>query len=226
MEGRPGRTAQGGGDGPDVVVRIGVVSSPYVSRLLVASVSINEDAPFYVLADATQVPPADWLRVMARGGHGGSGESGARGAKGREGATGCPGAPGGAGGAGGNGGPGGPGGRGGRVTIYVSDADPFLAGLVDARTPGGHGGEGGSAGKGGDGGKGGAPSTPNDRRCAKGTDGSDGPNGAPGEDGRDGRPGLRPEIVTLPDSVVFGQPMRGELAELIRLRRSAPAKGN
>lgn len=224
LEGRRGRDARSGGDGPDVVIRLGIVTSPYVDRLIVAQISVNDDVPFYVMADATQAPPADWLQIVAAGGKGGDGEGGRRGSKGRDGSPGCPGSPGGAGGAGGNGGPGGPGGRGGRITIYVPESEPFLAGLVDARTPGGHGGDGGHAGEGGAGGKGGAAASPNDRRCAKGADGPKGGDGAPGDDGPHGFPGRRAEIVTLPDSVVFGAAPRPELAEMIRLHRTQPTK--
>jgi hypothetical protein len=217
FEGPHGYGQRSGGDGPDVVVRLGVVKSPYVDRLLVASIEVNREEPRYVLADMAKVEPADWLQIVALGGQGGDGDNGRRGAKGRDGAAGCPGAPGGAGGAGGSGGPGGPGGRGGRVTIYVPEGEPLLAGLVDARTPGGKGGDGGHAGSGGDGGKGGAASPANDRRCAAGADGAAGPSGRPGEDGPHGRPGGHAEIITLPDSIVFGPLARGELLELMRL---------
>jgi hypothetical protein len=205
FEGATGGRGGQGGRGPDVTVRMGLLSSPFVSRLIVAEVAVEQAPPFYVLADADQVPPADWLIVRADGGRGGRGVDGRSGRAGTAGQPGCPGTPGGAGGAGGDGGPGGPGGSGGRVTVIVPDSDPFLAGLVDARSEGGDGGQGGKVGKGGTGGTGGvAEGDP--RRCKAGSKGADGPDGRPGRDGPEGQRGSRPQVLTVPGSAFGARP--------------------
>ena len=207
---------QGGGNGPDVTVRLAMGHSPFYEKLLVASVEVGLAPPFYLLYDARTVPPADWLAIESRGGRGGAGSQGTRGRDGRSGASGCPAQAGGPGGDGGDGGPGGPGGRGGRVTIVVPAEQPFLAGLVTARAPGGPGGPGGPPGAGGDGGKGGQGATTGDtRQCAAAVDGTPGRKGAPGPVGRDGRQGPRPEIYTVPAYEVFGPDLPPELAALL-----------
>lgn len=117
FEGKPGGAdGRAGGPGPDVVVRIDIVRSPFYDRLLVAEIAVDAAPPFYVLADADLIPPADWVVIESRGGAGGRGADGSNGQRGAPGDPGCPGGRGGAGGAGGNGGPGGPGGQGGGVT--------------------------------------------------------------------------------------------------------------
>jgi len=215
FEGPSGRTGEAGGPGPDVTVRLAVGHSPYVAKLLVAGIQVGVAPPFYVLADADQVPPSDWLVVESRGGRGGRGEDGADGAQGTKGAPGCPGSAGGAGGAGGNGGVGAPGGPGGHITVIAPAEDAFLAGIVDARSTGGDGGPGGRAGAGGKGGKGGAASSSDSRRCAAGADGPEGPAGTRGRAGRDGSPGLRAQVITVPQADVFGTAPPPELAALI-----------
>ncbi len=214
FEGAAGDRGAPGGPGPDVTTRLAVLSSPFVERLLVAEFTVEAAPPAYLLADLDAIPPADWLVVVARGGDGGRGADGERGAKGATGVAGCPGTAGGAGGAGGSGAPGGPGGRGGRVTVIVPDSDPFLAGLVEARSEGGEGGAGGRAGKGGAGGEGGAAQG-DPRRCEAGPRGANGPDGRPGADGPRGAPGTRPQVLTVPASRIFGSRMRPELAALI-----------
>lgn len=201
--GRRGRTGSDGGPGPAVTVRLGLVSSPFVDRLVVAEVTVEDAPPLYVLGDADQIPPADWLGIYALGGQGGRGPNGADGPAGADGAPGCPGGAGGAGGRGGDGGPGGDGGSGGHVTIIAPEEDPFLAGLVDARTDGGPGGPGGRPGEGGPGGAGGAAQG-DPRRCTPGRPGSNGPDGRPGPEGRPGQPGPRPQVITVPAASVFG----------------------
>lgn len=220
FEGATGDRGEGGGPGPDVAVRLALLSSPFVDRLVVAEVTVESAPPMYVLADADEVPPADWLVVGSRGGSGGRGVDGRNGRKGAAGQAGCPGTAGGAGGAGGNGGAGGAGGRGGRVTVLVSDADPFLAGLVDARTEGGPGGRGGRAGRGGDGGDGGAAEG-DGRRCDAGPRGAAGPDGRPGPDGPDGGPGTRPQVLAVPAGSVFGARARPELVALVNHHEGA-----
>jgi hypothetical protein len=205
FEGATGGRGGQGGRGPDVTVRMGLLSSPFVSRLIVAEIAVEQAPPFYVLADADQVPPADWIIVGADGGRGGRGVDGRSGRAGTAGQPGCPGTPGGAGGAGGDGGPGGPGGSGGRVTIIVPDSDPFLAGLVDARSEGGEGGQGGKAGKGGAGGAGGAAQG-DPRRCKAGSSGANGPDGRSGRDAPEAQRGSRPQVLTVPGSAFGARP--------------------
>jgi hypothetical protein len=217
FEGKPGGRRGGAGEqGPDVVVRLDIVRSPYYERLLLAEISVGAAPPFYLMADANAIPPADWVVVESRGGAGGRGEDGTDGAKGADGEPGCPGGPGGAGGAGGNGGPGGPGGSGGEVTVVVPDEQPLLAGLVEARTPGGEGGSGGEPGKGGEGGAGGAVRG-DARRCQAGAAGAQGPTGRAGSDGPDGARGPSVRVYTVPRNQVFGPHVPPELAGLLEL---------
>jgi hypothetical protein len=211
-----GDAMQGGLNGPDVIVRLGMGHSPFYEKLLVASVEVGIAPPFYLLYDARTIPPADWLAVESRGGRGGVGSQGTRGRDGRTGASGCPAQAGGPGGDGGDGGPGAPGGRGGRLTIVVPDEQPFLAGLVVARSPGGPGGPGGPPGAGGDGGKGGQGVNSSDNtRCADAVAGVAGRKGAPGPVGRDGRPGPRSELIRVPAEEVFPPGLPPELEALL-----------
>jgi hypothetical protein len=216
FSGEPGGAAQAGGNGPDVTVRLAILRSPFYDKLLVAEVEVGYAPPFYVLADGSMIPPANWLEIDSRGGRGGSGTAGQSGTDGAAGQAGCPAQPGGPGGNGGSGGTGGSGGRGGRITIIVSADNPFLAGLVDARSPGGPGGAGGAGGSAGKGGKGGGGATGGDnRRCADAASGAPGQRGNSGPAGPEGTPGLRPQILTLPATELFGPPVPPELAALI-----------
>src|SRR5437762_989837 len=133
FSGEPGGPGEAGEPGPDATVRLAVVRSPFYDKLLVAGIQVGLAQPFYVLQDATAVPPADWLVIESRGGRGGAGTAGAKGTDGSAGAAGCPAQPGAPGGNGGNGGPGGAGGRGGRISVIVPLDNPFLAGMVSAR---------------------------------------------------------------------------------------------
>lgn len=211
-----GRTGGPGGDGPDITVRLGVVKSPFVEKLLVAAIEVGEAPPEYYVADANVITPRDWLVTESMGGQGGRGADGEKGQAGTAGTQGCPGSPGGPGGHGENGGAGGTGGRGGRLTIITSVDDPFLAGLVDARNPGGPGGEGGKGGVGGAGGAGGAALRTD---CAAGAAGATGREGNLGRQGQRGVQGPRPQVVTLPKNEVFGQRTPPELAQLLNQRR-------
>ncbi len=213
--GEGGDAAQAGGNGPDVTVRLGIVRSPFYEKLIVAAVEVGLAPPVYLLADATVIPPSDWLIVQSRGGPGGRGVAGTRGSKGASGTSGCPGSPGGPGGPGGNGGPGGPGGRGGRISVIAPSEEPFLAGLVDARSPGGSGGQGAAGGAGGPGGAGGEARSTDNRSCVQGPDGQPGAKGSAGSDGAQGSPGPRAQVVTLPARDVFGPHTPPELAALI-----------
>src|SRR2546429_1641302 len=103
-----------GFSGPDVTVRLAILRSPFYDQLYVAGIEVGAAPPFYVLGDATSVPPADWLTLESRGGNGGEGLSGTNGSDGAPGAAGCPAQPGAPGGNGGPGRRGGTGGRGGR----------------------------------------------------------------------------------------------------------------
>jgi hypothetical protein len=209
------RGAGAGASGPQVTVRLGILRSPFYPRLLVAGVEVEEAPPFFVLADAGAVPPSDWLIIESRGARGARGDGGRDGANGPAGNAGCPGQAGVPGGAGGDGGPGGPGGRGGQITIIAPAEEPFLAGLVDARVPGGEGGAGGRGGRGGEGGKGGAAAPASDPRCTAGANGTAGRAGADGRDGALGSFGTRPRIVTVPTRDIWGTQIPPALAELL-----------
>ena len=218
FQGAPGDRGGAGGDGPDVTVRLGIVRSPYVERLLVAGIEISNAPPFFTVADANVVPPRDWLLIESRGGQGGRGRKGSPGTPGQDAPSRdmCPGSNGGPGSPGGRGADGGPGGRGGRITIIVPTEVPFLAGLVDAHTPGGPGGEGGVGGDGGAGGRHGVVTN-----CDRpGMNGVAGEKGAPGGRGGDGPEGLRPQVITVPARDVFGTQIPPGLADL--LGASAP----
>ncbi|UCF41981.1 MAG: hypothetical protein JSW43_06585 [Gemmatimonadota bacterium] len=212
FDGRAGRRGEPGGPGPDVLVRLDILSSPFYERLVVASVEVGTAPPFYLFQDADLVPPSDWLVVESRGGHGGRGLDGASGAAGAAGAAGCPGGSGGAGGAGSNGGPGAPGGSGGHVTVMAPNELPYLAGLVDAYGTGGPGGAGGKAGPGGPGGKGGAATA---RRCEAGEDGAPGADGRPGPEGAEGALGPRARVITVAAADLFPRPVPPRLQELL-----------
>jgi hypothetical protein len=212
-------SGSGGQDGPDVVVRLGIVRSPFVDRLLVAQIEVADAPPVFVLADAAVVPPSDWLILTSAGGRGARGQAGNPGAPGANGVAGCPGQDGLPGGRGGNGSRGGNGGRGGRFTIMAPTEEPFLAGLVDARVPGGEGGPGGPGAAGGNGGQGGAGSVVNGAPCASGLRGQAGMRGSEGPTGEAGAPGGRPQILTLPQRDVFGTRAPGELVDLLDYAR-------
>jgi len=221
FSGEPGGVGQAGGNGPDVTVRLAVLRSPFYDKLFVAGIQVGLAPPFYVLADASTVPPADWVVIESRGGRGGSGPAGTAGTDGAAGAAGCPAQPGGPGGNGASGGLGGNGGRGGRVSIVVPLDNPFLGGIVDARSTGGPGGAGGVAGAGGKGGKGGQGSTDaNNRRCADAADGAPGQNGNAGPAGAQGAAGPRSVVVTAPLRDLFGVQVPPEIGTLLeRLQR-------
>lgn len=212
------RGAGPGAAGPQVTVRVGILRSPFFQRLLVAGVEVEDAPPFFVFADANTVPPSDWLVIEARGARGARGTDGDPGTRGAPGASGCPGGTGGPGGNGGNGGPGGYGGRGGQITIVVPTEEPFLAGIVDARTPGGEEGPGGAGGKGGAGGVGGESTNPSNSACTKGAAGPAGRNGIRGADGREGQPGSRPQILTVSGRDVWGTRAPAALLDLVNYR--------
>ena len=206
-------------DGPDVVVRWGIVRSPFVNRLLVAQIEVAQAPPQFVLADAAVVPPSDWLILTSAGGRGARGQAGHEGTRGANGATGCPGQNGLAGGFGGDGYRGGNGGRGGRFTIMAPSEEPFLAGLVAAQSPGWAAGPGGRGGPGGAGGQGGVGLVQNGVQCAAGQVGAAGLVGREGPPGEAGEPGGRPQILTLPQRDVFGTRAPAELLELLDYSR-------
>ncbi len=221
FSGEPGGPGEAGEPGPDATVRLAVLRSPFYDKLFVAGIQVGLAPPFYVLQDAGAVPPADWLVIEARGGRGGSGVAGTRGADGSAGAAGCPAQAGAPGGNGGNGGSGGPGGRGGRINVIVPLDNPFLAGIVAGRSPGGAGGPGGPGGAGGKGGKGGQGGTDaSNRRCPDAVDGAPGQAGSAGPTGSQGSPGPRSIVVTAPAREIFGVQVPPELGSLLeRLQR-------
>lgn len=220
FEGRPGGTGETGSPGPNVLVRVNLLRSPFYDRLLVAGIQVGEAPPFYVLYDADAVPPSDWLVVASAGGRGGRGVEGERGAKGTTGQAGCPGTRGGTGGPGGPGGPGASGGSGGPITVIAPSEQPFLAGIVDGRSVGGGGGSGGRGGKGGPGGDGGPGIVQSGRRCATGPAGETGEAGESGPDGPPGTPGSRPRIITVSEPDVYGARVPQGLADLIDYSRN------
>ena len=219
--GEQGGVGQPGGNGPDVTVRLAVLRSPFYDKLFVAGTQVGLAPPYYVLADASVVPPADWLLIETRGGRGGPGVAGVPGTDGAAGAAGCPAQPGAPGGNGGNGAPGGTGGRGGRINIIVPLDDPFLAGIVDGRSTGGPGGPGGTGGPGGSGGNGGKGALDaGNRRCSDAADGPPGQKGAAGPAGAQGAGGARAFVVTAPMKEVFGLQVPPEIGGLLeRLQR-------
>src|SRR3989454_1256 len=107
FSGEPGGPGEAGDNGPDATVRLAVLRSPFYDKLFVAGIQVGLAPPFYVLQDASAIPPADWLVLESRGGRGGTGVAGTKGTDGSAGAAGCPAQPGAPGGNGGNGGPGG-----------------------------------------------------------------------------------------------------------------------
>ncbi|HUL49019.1 MAG TPA: hypothetical protein VLT79_03270 [Gemmatimonadales bacterium] len=225
FNGEPGHATQAGGNGPDVVVRLGIARSPFYDRLLVVGIEAGTALPVYALYDGNSIPPADFLVVESRGGRGGAGSPGTRGGNGVDGVVGCPGQAGAPGGDGGNGGPGAPGGRGGRITIVVPDAEPLLAGLVEVRSPGGSGGPGGPGGSPGTGGRGGPGAATRDgTHCADGQDGPDGRKGVQGPTGSEGPHGPRHNIVTVAARDVFGGELPPDLAELFAQSRRRPPR--
>jgi len=213
--GEAGQRGSAGETGPDVEVRLNVLSSPFYERLLVAGVRVGYAPTVYAFANADRVPPADWLIVESRGGPGGRGVNGAEGAKGAKGTDGCPAGTGGAGGRGGNGGVGGQGGPGGRVAVMVPSDQPLLAGLVETHSSGGLGGKGGAPGSGGAGGEGGDGMT-GARRCTKGQAGPAGEDGVAGSAGPEGSLGPRAQIVTVPGFEVFVDPRLQPLIDYSR----------
>src|SRR5438445_415614 len=179
--------------------------------------------PFHVLLDATAVPTADWLVIESRGGRSGTGVTGSKGTDGSSGAAGCPAQPGAPGGNGGSGGPGGSGGHGGRVTVIVPLDNPFLAGIVAGRSPGGPGGTGGPGGAGGKGGKGGQGALDaNNRRCPDAADGAPGQAGSAGPTGSQGAPAPRAIVVTAPTKEIFGLQVPPELGSLLERVQRRP----
>jgi hypothetical protein len=221
FSGEPGGPGEAGDNGPDATVRLAVLRSPFYDKLFVAGIQVGLAPPFYVLQDASAVPPADWLVIESRGGRGGTGVAGTKGTDGDAGAAGCPAQAGAPGGNGGNGGPGGSGGRGGRISVIVPLDNPFLAGIVAAQSAGGNGGPGGPGGAGGSGGKGGKGTTDaNNRPCAGAADGAPGRAGGVGSTGGQGPPGPRSIVVTAPTREIFGVQVPAELGSLLeRLQR-------
>lgn len=212
FRGPNGSRGQIGQPGPDITVRLNVLSSPFYEELLVAGVEVGHAPPFYIFADYRFTAPADWIIVESVGGPGGRGVSGADGAAGSKGTDGCPAGNGGAGGAGGNGGPGGSGGSGGHISIVVPDDMPLLAGMVEGHSSNGPGGKGGPPGKGGAGGEGGL-GVAGETRCTNGTAGANGADGSAGVDGPQGQPGPRPQVLTVPWDQVFRDPRIIRLVE-------------
>ncbi len=97
--------------------------------------------------------------------------------------------------------------------IIAPNENPFLAGVVEARTPGGHGGEGGPGGAGGRGGAGGPVSA---GACqAAGHAGAAGANGPRGAAGPDGRRGPEPQVITVPNADALGNNAPPEALRLL-----------
>jgi hypothetical protein len=208
-----------GGPGPDVLLRIRQLSSPYYERLLVLGVEVGEAPPFFILQDADRIPPADWFDVASIGGEGGRGQEGEQGGVGVDGRDGCPGGRGGTGGTGGPGGQGAMGGSGGPITIIVDREMPYLAGLVQGRSLGGPGGPGGRGGTGGTGGEGGRGIVVSGRECEDGPKGERGKRGPEGPDGPVGAPGNPPRVIQVSADDVFGLRVPPGLQSLVDFSR-------
>ena len=217
--GTRGRRGEPGGPGPDIVVRIALLRSPFYERLVVVTTEVGGAPPRFILQDADIIPPADWLVLESFGGRGGKGVDGAEGAPGAAGQAACPGGPGGAGGAGGPGGAGAAGGQGGPITLLVTEEDRYLVGLVQPLSGGGSGGAGGTGGEGGAGGSGGRGTVVNGQRCANGPDGADGQSGQDGPEGPPGRAGSAPRIVTVEAADIFPRFIPQPLRDLIDYTR-------
>ncbi|HEX9280625.1 MAG TPA: hypothetical protein VF890_08265 [Gemmatimonadales bacterium] len=99
--------------------------------------------------------------------------------------------------------------------IIAPSEEPFLAGLVDARTPGGKGGDGGAGGKAGAGGGAGPAEVRQGETCRAGQAGPSGRSGGQGTAGTRGTPGPRPQTITVPGRQVFGDNIPAALAELL-----------
>lgn len=223
FQGEAGGAGQPGGNGPDVTVRLAVLPSPFYNKLFVAGIGVGMAPPFYVLFDASVLPATEWLVVASHGGRGGAGVAGANGVDGQPGAGGCPAQPGAPGGKGGTGGPGGAGGNGGRISLIVPADNPFLAGLVSARSVGGPGGAGGPAGTGGKGGKGGQGGVDaTNRRCGDAADGAPGQNGTAGPAGAQGAGGSSSLVVSLPTKDLFGMQVPPGLGALLERLQHRP----
>jgi hypothetical protein len=208
-----------GGDGPPVTVSLSVVRTPYYQALIVAGIRVSSGLPYYVVTDASKVPPSGWISVVSAGGQGGWGIPGAPGKDGAPGADGCPGTPGDRGDDGGAGGAGGPGGHGGLITIVGPEDWPLFAGFVDARSEGGAGGPGGPGGAGGEGGKGGVHVQAAHAVCSDGAKGPPGRQGTSGHEGPRAPAGSPPQIVPVSALDVFGS---GAPAALTALVKSSP----
>jgi len=215
-----GARGAAGADGPAISVRVGIVRSPFYSKLLVSMITVQNDAPVFLFADASTIPPANWLTLDSKGGPGSPGRPGDAGSTGVAGQDACPGGAGGNGGNGGAGGGGAPGGRGGQITVMAPSENPYLAGIVAARAPGGQGGPGGKGGVGGKGGAGGKGQTDaRGNKCTDGPNGNAGVDGQPGRDGQDGGWGPQPQIITVPLKDLFGPGAPPELIALMSTRR-------
>lgn len=216
FQGPGGERGAPGLPGPDVVVRLDILTSPFYQELLVAEIKVGAAPPFYIFHDAALMPSSDFLQIISAGGPGGRGHDGTAGAAGADGSDGCPAGAGGAGGAGSKGEAGGPGGPGGPMTIVVSQERSYLSQLVDARSPAGRPGPGGNGGAGGQGGAGGAGKRPDGTTCTDGPAGPAGQAGDAGPSGRSGPAGARVQILTVPADQVFGPRAPLPIRELIQ----------
>lgn len=220
--GRAGSPGSSGAQGPDVVIAITTLSTPWYPSAALVRVEAMGTKSYYISPSVEQA-----VKITA---YGQSGASGAPGVAGKEGQTGddapdnaAPCTKGGIGQDGAPGGPGGDGGDGGtggmiRIMLDQAAADK-LRGRVLAQSLGGGPGDGGPGGFGGAGGQGGkgAKST---TQCSD-NDGKDGRKGADGHPGRAGRPGLNgPSPV---ETVATRQALFA--AEMPMIKRIEAAKG-
>jgi len=191
--GAGGETGALGGDGPEVEVAVGMITTRWhrlVVLIRVTRVDDDEAEPTYHLLEAGA---SEGFVISVEGGSGGAGGPGGRGGNGGDGGNNTGGqrpGDGGIGGIGGDGGDGGDGGQGGTVHVLYDDAHPELVQWLRFSNPGGRGGRGGHGGNGGWGGRGGVSTQEKETL--------DGLPGQPGLPGRKGRPGGRgapgPEI--------------------------------
>jgi hypothetical protein len=173
-----------GGEGPEVEIAVGMITTRWHRLVVLVRVTRLDDeeaTPTYHLLEAGA---SEGFVISVEGGAGGAGGAGGRGGNGGDGGNNTGGQPpgdGGLGGTGGDGGDGGDGGQGGTVHVIYDDAHPELVQWLRFSNPGGRGGRGGHGGNGGWGGRGGTSTQEKET--------FDGLPGQPGAPGRKGRPG-------------------------------------
>ncbi len=220
----PDREGDDGRPGPDVMVAITSLSTPfYPDAALVRVEWLGNRAYFISPSSDKPVKIVSKGQDGAQGEHGKDGEEGRDGedaekecATGRDGEDGAPGQP---------GGDGGNGGRGGAIKVLLDEANADkLKGRLLLLSVGGDPGKGGLGGFGGAGGKGGAGgfikpgASLESCKPARGKDGEKGDNGEDGALGKRGAEGPPPVFEMFPRPSIFAN-------ELGTIQRIEAAKG-